>query len=314
MSVCDTRIAPQQHPFLAPQRAARRGFAEGDGPPRRACSNAAGAGRGGRVVAKARGDERDGAGEQNKACGEQNSERHAVAEDAARRPPHDAAEVGSRRQHFRRLQYVAARQGPVGEDRRYLQADDEDGADRGGDHLGDEPRTLRPAGVEQRRRERDRKRRRGGRHGGDHSVSTEPAPAAAHDQHVDERRRERQRHQADRQAHGRDAHGEQPVHRDRRREDQVEIGTRIEGTRHRLHRLRHHEQPRQQQACGDRHQEWLVDRRCGETADHRIGDGVHEHHEHGEADADLPQPLAPACGHHCDPVAPGEPHFVPREP
>jgi hypothetical protein len=39
-----------------------------------------------------------------------------------------------------------------------------------------------------------------------------------------------------------------------------------------------------------------------------------KNHEHGEADGDLPQPLAPAGGHHCDPVAPGEPHFVPREP
>jgi hypothetical protein len=41
---------------------------------------------------------------------------------------------------------------------------------------------------------------------------------------------------------------------------------------------------------------------------------VHQDHEDGKADGDLPQALAPASGHHRDPIAPGEPRFVPRKP
>ena len=106
------------------------------------------AGRGHRVVGEARGDDRDGAGKQDGASEQQRRERRAVAEHGARRPPRDAADIGREREHRRRPQHVAARGGPVGEDRRHLHADDEGGADRGGHDLRDEPRALRPADVE----------------------------------------------------------------------------------------------------------------------------------------------------------------------
>ena len=38
---------------------------------------------------------------------------------------------------------------------------------------------------------------------------------------------------------------------------EIEIGARIEGARHRLHRLRHHQQPRQQHGDGDADQHVL---------------------------------------------------------
>ena len=44
----------------------------------------------------------------------------------------------------------------VGEDRRDLQADDERGADHGGDDLRREPRAPRADGAEQRHGQRDR--------------------------------------------------------------------------------------------------------------------------------------------------------------
>ena len=58
------------------------------------------------------------------------------------------------------LQEREIRQRAVGQDRGDLQADDEGGADDGGDDLRDEPRALRPDGAEQRDRQRDRQRRR----------------------------------------------------------------------------------------------------------------------------------------------------------
>ena len=160
----------------------------------------------------------------------------------------------------------------------------------------------------------DRQRRRRRAHGGDHAVSAEPAGAAAHRQHVDERRGERQRHHRHRQRHGGDAHREDFLRSDRRGENEIEIGARIEGPGHRLHRLRHHQQPRQQHGDGDADQHVPVERRRGEGADHRIGDGVHDDDEDGDADGHAAAALAPARGHHRKPIAPREPRFVPRKP
>ena len=100
----------------------------------------------------------------------------------------------------------------------------------------------------------------------------------------------------------------------RRRQDQIEIGARIEGARDRLHRLRDHQHPGQQHARGDGHQRLLVDRRIGIAADHPIGDEMHEDDEGGDGDADLAQAFAPAGGDHRQPIAPGEPRLVLREP
>ena len=53
----------------------------------------------------------------------------------------------------------------------------------------------------------------------------------------------------------------------RRGQDEIEIGARIKGPRHRLHRLRNHEQPRQQQRRGDRDQHLFVGGGAGGAAD-----------------------------------------------
>ena len=55
----------------------------------------------------------------------------------------DAVDVGRKREHGVRLQHSDARERAVGQDRRDLQADDEGGADHGGDDLRHKPRALR---------------------------------------------------------------------------------------------------------------------------------------------------------------------------
>ena len=277
---------------------------------------AAGAGRGDGVLAEARRDEHDHGAEQNEAHREHGGERGGVAEHGARRPPHDAADAGQARQHAVGLQEVAARrQRAVGHDRRDLQADDEGGADHRGDDLRDEARALRAEDAKQRDGERDRERRRGRAHGEDHRVGAEPARAAAHDQNIDERRGERQRHRRDRERDGRDAHGEDFLRRDRRGENEIEIGARIEGARHRLHRLRDHQEPGQAAA-------WSVmpTSKClstGATAKSPTtaqATSMHENDEAGDADRDAAAALRLAGRHHRQPLAPGEPRLVAGEP
>ena len=140
-----------------------------------------------------------------------------------------------------------------------MHADHESGANNGRDDLSHQARALRADRAKQRDRQRDRERRRRGAHGDDHAVSAEPAPAAAHDQHIDERGRERQRDHRDRERNRGDAHGEDLMRGRRRSEDEIEIGARIESARHRFHGLRNHQQPRQQQGRGDPDQHLLVE-------------------------------------------------------
>ena len=195
-----------------------------------------------------------------------------------------------------------------------MQPDHEGGADHRGDDLRHKARALGTDDAEQRHGEADRERGRSSPHGHDQPIGAHPAQTAAHDQNIDERRGERDRHRRDRDRNRGDAHGKQPLRGDRRRQDQIEIGARIERARHRFHGLRDHQQPRQQHTCGDRHQHRRVDRRVGVAADHPIGDEVHEDREDENRDHDAAQPLAPARGDHGQPVAPGEPRLVPREP
>ena len=163
-------------------------------------------------------------------------------------------------------------------------------------------------------RKADRQRGRGGAHGDNQPIGAHPAPAAARDQYIDERRRERQRHHRHRQRHRGDAHGEDLFRRGRRSQDEIEIGPRIEGARRQFHRLRDHQQPRQQHASGDRDQRRLIGRGVGIAADHPIGDEMHEDDEDRDGDDDAAQALAPAAAHHGEPVAPGETPLVPGKP
>ena len=138
------RIAPQQHPFLAAQRAtaatlcgtplcgrvrltagmaARR-------PPRWHIRRSAARPARWRRPSSAR------------LSGEHADQRNAVAQRGARRPPDHAAEIGRERQHGLRLQHGDARDRPVGQNGRHLQADDEGGADHRRDDLRDKPRAL----------------------------------------------------------------------------------------------------------------------------------------------------------------------------
>ena len=310
----EPRIAAQQQPFLAAKRASGRSGAEDRLPLRPPGRRILDAGRGNGIFAEARRDQRHRGGEQGDAESENADERHSFAKHGARRPPDDAADVGRVREQSIRLQHARLRQRPVGQDRRDLQSDDESGADHRGEHLGDQTRALRADGAEQSHRHRHRKRCRRGAHGDDHPVSTKPAPAAAHDQHVDERPGKRHRHHRDGERDRRDADGKQLMRRRRRRENEIEIGAGVERARHRFHRLRDHQQPRQQQRRGDRDHGVLVGRGIGGRADDEIGDRVHENDEGDKADDDAAHAGATAGGHHRQPVAPGEPRFVPREP
>ena len=199
-----------------------------------------------------------------------------------------------------------ARQRAVGHDRGHLQADDKRSADHRGNDLRQEPRAFRSDQAKQRHRQSDRKRGRRRAHRDDQSVSAQPAPAAARDQHVDERRRERQRHQRHRQRDGRDAHREEFRCGRGRRQNEIEVGVGVERARRRFHGLRHHQQPRQQDACGDCDQCRLVRHRIGIAADHPEGDEMHEDNERRDGDQRARQTLAPAGRHHRKPVAPGQ--------
>ncbi len=135
-------------------------------------------------------------------------------------------------------------------------------------------------------------------------------------QHVDELRRQQHRHGDDRQRHGGDAHRKQFSRRHRRRHDQVEIGARIERPCHRLHRLRHHQRPRQQRAAADRNECRLVEIAAGigERPHHGEGDEMQEGAEQHQHDGDAACAPAPPRRHHAEPVAPGEPQLVRGEP
>jgi hypothetical protein len=139
-------------------------------------------------------------------------------------------------------------------------------------------------------------------------------PAAEEGEHVDEGTGERQRHRGDCERDRRDAHGEQTLHGDRRSQNEVEIGARVEGARDRFHRLRHHQEPRQQDRRGDGDQKMLVDDSGGEAADHEVRDRVHADDEGRDAERDAAAARRLAGGHHRHPIAPGEPRFVAREP
>jgi hypothetical protein len=103
--------------------------------------------------------------------------------------------------------------------------------------------------------------------------------------------------------------------RDRRRQDQVEIGARIERARHRFHRLRHHQRPGENGATGDDDQRAAVgvDLDLRELRHHRIGDEVHEQRKRHDGDRNDADALRLARGEHREPVAPGEAGLMLRE-
>jgi hypothetical protein len=192
--------------------------------------------------------------------------------------------------------------------------DDEGSADDGGEHLRGEPRALRPNHAEERDGERDRDCGCGRAHRDNDTVRAEPVRAAADGEHVDEGAGERQRHRGGHERDGRDAHGEQALRGDRRRENEIEISAGVEGARDRFHRLRHHQEPRQQDGGGDADQKMLVDDGGGEAADHEPGDHVHADDESRDAKRDAAAARRLTGGHHRQEIAPGEPRFVAREP
>jgi len=236
------------------------------------------------------------------------------AEHGARRPPGYAAEIGRERGKRLRLQHVGARERAVGQNGRDLQPDDKGGADDRGEDLRDQPGALGPDDAEKRNRERNRNRGRGRAHRQDHAIGAEPVRAAPIGEHVDEGAGKRQRHGGDRKRRGGDAHSEQFTLVDRRSEDEIEVGARIEGARDRFHRLRHHQEPRQQDGRGDGDQKALVDDGRVEAADRKVGDHVHADHEGCQAERNAAAARRLAGGHHCHPIAPGEPRFVACEP
>ena len=170
-------------------------------------------------------------------------QRRPVAEHGARRPPHRTAAIGHVRNQPRRLQR-RKRQAAVGEDRRDLQPDDEGRADHCCHDLRNKPRALGADGAEQRQGQRHSESRRYRAHSGGHAISSEPAGAAEDRHHVDERRRQQHREQRNLDGDAADAHREYFAWTNRRGQDEIKIGTRIEDAGNQLHRLR--QQRRQQ--------------------------------------------------------------------
>ena len=140
----------------------------------------------------------------------------------------------------------------------------------------------------------------------DHPIGGEPAKFAGSRQDIDERRCQQHAHQDDRERHCGDSHREHLPRGGRRRKDEIEVGARVECAGHRFHRLRQHQRPCQQQAAGDHDQGRLVgiEPDSGETADHGIGDDVHEDREYGQCDRDSSHAPAPPGRHHGKPVPP----------
>ncbi|MGB6963069.1 MAG: hypothetical protein WBD90_00955 [Xanthobacteraceae bacterium] len=236
-------IATEQRPFLAAQRAVRRRRVkfcrEGRISGRRGRSTR----RRNRIFAKARRDERNYGGKQCQTQCQHTGERKAVTESGVRRPPDKTIETGDMRHHDLRFNDRRTRQRAVGHDRGHQQADDKRSADHRGNDLCHEPRAFRSDQAKQRHRQPDRKRGRRRAHRDDQSVSAQPAPTAARDQHVDKRRRERQCHQRHRERDGCDAHREEFRCGRGRRQDEIEVGVGVERARRRFHGLRHHQQP-----------------------------------------------------------------------
>ena len=95
------RIAPQQNPFLAAQRAPRRSLAESRRAPRLTGAGLTGARRRDGVFAEPRRNDRDGGGEQRQAHGQHG--RRAETARRARRAPATTTRCHARRQRQQRI-------------------------------------------------------------------------------------------------------------------------------------------------------------------------------------------------------------------
>ena len=181
--------------------------------------------------------------------------------------------------------------------------------------LRGEPRAFRPDGAEQEHRQRHRQRCRHGADRCDHAIGRPPAGAAVPDQHIDEGRGQQHRHHHGGDCHGADPHREHAARGGRRRQDQVQVGTRIERARDLLHGLRHHQRPGEQGATGDHHQRAAVciGRKLGELAHDRQRDEMHCHREGDDHENDHARAFAPARGQHRPPVPPRQAEFVMRQ-
>ncbi len=244
------RVAAQQDPFLAPQRMPRRWRRGKSVRPRRPADlRIAGARRGDGIFAEARRRRSRRSREQDETESHHAGERRSVAERRPGRPPHHAVDIGRqlpapRPIAARRCATTSRRTGsppPASRSRRRRRSPRRRSAPPAACASGRWCETARPSAPRQARsRQRPWRRSRRKRR-----AQCQPP---THDHHVDERRGERQRHRRDRQRDGRDAHGENLVRGDRRGQDEIEIGARVESARHRFHGLRNHQQPRHQQA------------------------------------------------------------------
>jgi len=101
------------------------------------------------VAGKARREHANRRAEQQEARAEHGGECRRIAQNGARRPPGDAADVGSERHHRIRLQDRGPRQVAIGQDGGDLQADDEGGADHRRHDLRGKPGAPGADGAEE---------------------------------------------------------------------------------------------------------------------------------------------------------------------